>query len=418
MFPDGPSESGRLDISGRAAQTVPVSTPPPLRIGTRGSDLAMTQTTTVARALAAATGREVELVRIRTEGDRSKASLASLGGTGVFAAALREALLSGTCDVAVHSLKDLPTRPTEGLSIGALPPRADHRDVLCAREGWTLADLPAGARVGTGSPRRAAQLRLARPDVEVVDIRGNVPTRLGRVGADLDAVILARAGLERLGLLEHVTDSLDPEVMLPAPGQGALAVECRTADLAGELGEAMRAVDDAPTRLSVLAERALLAALEAGCAAPVAAWARVVPATDDAPGADGAPARLELRAGAFDPAGARRLVRTTGVELPPAATEEVAAALARALGEGCARELIAHGAGEIAGLPLRAGNALGTAAAAAPGAQVPAAGGAAAGTGAAARPGADPTAETPVPAGVPDVPGVLDVPDDEPRPLS
>ncbi|KAE8763015.1 hydroxymethylbilane synthase [Georgenia thermotolerans] len=328
---------------------------PPLRVGTRGSELALTQTSAVADTLAVAAGREVELVRIRTEGDRSTASLASLGGTGVFAAALREALLAGACDVAVHSLKDLPTAPTPGLSIGALPVREDHRDVLCAREGWTLATLPAGARVGTGSPRRAAQLRLARPDIDVVDIRGNVGTRLARVEADLDAVVLARAGLARLGLLDKVTDTLDPDVMLSAPGQGALAVECRTPDLTGPLGEALRAIDDLPTRLAVVAERALLATLEAGCAAPVAAWAHVVPATD------ATPARLELRGGAFDPAGTQGMVRTGGVELPGlgegtedpgnALGQDVAVSLARELGEATAAELLDAGAAAIAGLP-------------------------------------------------------------------
>ncbi|WP_127130068.1 hydroxymethylbilane synthase [Georgenia sp. SYP-B2076] len=335
---------------------------PPLRIGTRGSDLALTQTTTVAEALAAASGREVELVRIRTEGDRSKASLSSLGGTGVFAAALRHALLEGACDVAVHSLKDLPTAPTDGLSIGATPGRADPRDALCALEGWTLATLPAGARVGTGSPRRAAQLRVARPDLEIVDIRGNVGTRLGRVArGDLDAVVLARAGLARLGLLGHVTDTLGPEVMLPAPGQGALAVECRTEDLdGGPLGEIMRAIDHVPTRLSVVAERALLRTLEAGCAAPVGAYARVVPGTADAP------TRLELSGGAFDPAGKRRLTRSWTAGLPghpedssaeargTSMAQDVTLTLAQQLGESAAVDLIADGAAEIAGLPLAA----------------------------------------------------------------
>lgn len=342
-----------MDFRPAPAQTVRVSpSTPPLRIGTRGSDLALTQTTTVANTLAAVTGREVELVRIRTEGDRSRASLASLGGTGVFAAALRHALLDGSCDVAVHSLKDLPTAPTDGLSIGALPERADPRDALCALDGWTLATLPAGARVGTGSPRRAAQLRLARPDLDVVDIRGNVGTRLGRVApGDLDAVVLAMAGLTRLGLLEHVTDALGPDVMLPAPGQGTLAVECRTDDLGGSLGDGLRAIDHLPSRLAIVAERALLRALEAGCAAPVGAYGHVVPAAGDAP------ARLELRAGAFDPAGARGLVRSYAADLPglpagpePDAATAAALAVAGELGRGAAADLIARGAADIAGL--------------------------------------------------------------------
>ncbi|MCK6211257.1 hydroxymethylbilane synthase [Georgenia sp. EYE_87] len=352
------SES-RLRHFSAACDTGPVSSStPPLRIGTRASDLALTQTRTVAAALGAASGREVELVRIRTEGDRSTASLSTLGGTGVFAAALREALLAGECDVAVHSLKDLPTAPVAGLSIGAFPSREDHRDVLCAREGWTLVDLPPGARVGTGSPRRAAQLRLARPDIEVVDIRGNVGTRLGRVGADLDAVVLAAAGLTRLGLLEHVTDTLEVDVMIPAPGQGALAVECRTDDLHdGELGTWMRRIDDVPTRLTVLAERAVLRTLEAGCTAPVAAHAEIVP------GEGSTPTRLELHTGVFDPAGTRSVVGTAVEEmdgLPDvveargvAIQQDVFFSLAVELGVSAAEQLLDDGAAEVAGLRPR-----------------------------------------------------------------
>ncbi|MDQ4503320.1 hydroxymethylbilane synthase [Sinomonas sp. ASV322] len=272
-----------------------------VRIGTRGSALALTQTQQVADRLAAVGGFDVELVRIKTEGDVRTGSLAQLGGTGVFVAALREALLADRCDVAIHSLKDLPTAGTPGLALGAIPARADARDVLCARDGLTLAQLPAGARVGTGSPRRAAQLRAARPDIEVVDIRGNVDTRLGRVpglpgnaegapgdpSAVLDAVVLAAAGLVRLGRTEVVSEYFEPEVMLPAPGQGALAVECRADDapvrengalvegaVQGVLAQSLAAIDDADTRLAVGAERALLARLEAGCAAPVGAFAR------------------------------------------------------------------------------------------------------------------------------------------------
>ncbi|UNX54728.1 hydroxymethylbilane synthase [Georgenia sp. TF02-10] len=349
-------------------------TPPaPLRIGTRGSDLALTQTTTVAEALRAVTGRPVELVTIRTEGDRSRASLTALGGTGVFAAALRAAVLAGEVDLAVHSLKDLPSAPAAGLTIAALPPRADARDVLCAREGWTLATLPAGARVGTGSPRRAAQLRRARPDLVVVDIRGNVGTRLGRVRlGDLDGVVLAAAGLARLGLLDRVTDTLGPDVMLPAAGQGALAVECRTADAGGELGATLRRIDDPATRLAVAAERALLRTLEAGCTAPVAAHA-AVRVTDGDPNAGGreaggpggdrrSEAVVELRAGVFDAAGTRALLRTATAAVPgpddggpPPAGDVTAAgaavAAARDLGAVLARELLAAGAAALADLP-------------------------------------------------------------------
>src|SRR4051794_12813939 len=181
-----------------------------VRVGTRASALALTQTTHVADALARLGGFEVQLIRVTTHGDRIAGSLAGLGGTGVFVTALRDAVLDGRCDVAVHSLKDLPTGSAEGLVIGAVPEREDPSDVLCARDGATLDTLPVGARVGTGSPRRAAQLLAARPALQVVDIRGNVDPRLGRVApGDLDAVVLARAGLARLGRLDAVTQVLD-----------------------------------------------------------------------------------------------------------------------------------------------------------------------------------------------------------------
>ncbi|MGY4644079.1 hydroxymethylbilane synthase [Cellulomonas sp. URHB0016] len=258
--------------------------PQDVRIGTRASALALTQTGHVADALARLGDVHIDTVRIRTEGDRLTGSLSSLGGTGVFVTALRDALLDGRCDVAVHSLKDLPTSDPPGLALAAVPPREDPRDALCARDGLTLAALPPGARVGTGSPRRAAQLRVARPDLEIVDIRGNVGTRLGRVAGaggpgDLDAVVLARAGLARLGLLSAVTEVFDADVMLPAPGQGALAVETRDTgpgvDASSPLAGALRALDHRPSRLAVLAERALLARLEAGCAAPIGALAEL-----------------------------------------------------------------------------------------------------------------------------------------------
>lgn len=264
-----------------------------VRIGTRASKLALTQTQQTADQLAAVGGFPVELVHITTEGDVKTGSLSQMGGTGVFVAALRDALLQETCDVAVHSLKDLPTGAALGLTIAATPKRVDVRDVLCARDGLKLADLPQGATVGTGSPRRAAQLRAARPDLDVQDIRGNVDTRLGRVpglpgnaaGApgDLDAVVLAAAGLERIGRLDAVSEFFETDVMLPAPGQGSLAIECRTADAPrkagstegsqGVLAQALAALNDDDTRLAVTAERAVLARLEAGCAAPVGAFA-------------------------------------------------------------------------------------------------------------------------------------------------
>ena len=239
-----------------------------VRIGTRGSALALAQTQKIADQLTAR-GAEVEIITVTTHGDRSTESLATLGGTGVFASALRDALLANECDVVVHSLKDLPTAPTPGLTIGAIPKRADARDALCARDGLTLDTLPENARVGTGSPRRAAQLLSRRGHLEIVDIRGNVDTRLGRiVGGDLDAVVLAAAGLERLGRAEAVTEYLSLNGWPTAPGQGALALEVRTGE-----EKLVSALDHKPSRILVEAERAVLAQLEAGCAAPIAAHA-------------------------------------------------------------------------------------------------------------------------------------------------
>ena len=240
-----------------------------MRIGTRGSALALAQTNTAADALRKQ-GAEVEVVTITTEGDTSKASLASLGGTGVFASALREALLDGRVDVVVHSLKDLPTAQPVGLVIGAIPKREDARDALCARDGLTLDTLPVGAKVGTGSPRRKAQLLARRPDLEVVDIRGNVDTRLGKVGVDLDAVILAAAGLNRLGRAEAITEFLEIAGWPTAPGQGAVAIEVRAGD-----EKLVEKLNHKTTRIVVEAERELLGLLEAGCAAPIGANAFV-----------------------------------------------------------------------------------------------------------------------------------------------
>lgn len=237
-----------------------------LRLGTRGSALAVAQSEQVADSLRAR-GHVVELVRVRTRGDVTHGSLATTGSLGVFAAELRTSLIEGGCDFAVHSLKDLPTAPVPGLVIAAVPQRADPRDALCARDGLTFAALPAGATVGTGSPRRVAQLRRMRPDLRYVDVRGNVGTRLARVASgDLDAVVLAAAGLSRLGVSEAITDLLN---ILPAPGQGALALECRSDN--ADLIEALRELEDDPTRRAVTAERDLLEALGGGCAAPIAA---------------------------------------------------------------------------------------------------------------------------------------------------
>jgi hydroxymethylbilane synthase len=238
-----------------------------LRLGTRGSALALAQSQAIAEKLGA------EVVVIESEGDRSTESLALMGGTGVFVTALRAALLNNEVDVVVHSFKDLPTAPADGLAIAAVPARADARDALCARDGLTLETLPAGAKVGTGSPRRRAQLAARRPDLEVVDIRGNVDTRLGRVGsADperaLDAVVLAVAGLDRIGRADAITQHLELAWWPTAPAQGALAVETR----AGETNIAAK-LDHRPSRLAADAERGVLARLEAGCSAPVAATA-------------------------------------------------------------------------------------------------------------------------------------------------
>ena len=247
-----------------------------IRLGTRRSTLATTQSGWVADCLREL-GHAVEIVEITTFGDTSSASLSSIGGTGVFVTALRNALLSGEIDVAVHSLKDLPVAPEPGLRIAAIPVREDARDALVARDGLTLAELPAGSVVGTGSPRRAAQLAALGLGLRVTDIRGNVDTRISLVhNGSCDAVLLARAGLARLGRLDEITESLDPQQMLPAPGQGALAVECR--EDRTDVIEALAPLDDPDTRAAVTAERALLAALEAGCTAPIGALAHVVQA--------------------------------------------------------------------------------------------------------------------------------------------
>jgi hydroxymethylbilane synthase len=302
-----------------------------LRVGTRASRLARTQAGHVRDALAAALGREVVLVDVTTQGDVSSAPLASLGGTGVFVSALREALLRGEVDAAVHSLKDIPTYPQDGIALAAVPSREDPRDVLVARDGLTLGELPAGSRVGTGSLRRAAQLEVLGLGLEIVGIRGNVETRLGKVtSGEVDAVVLARAGLSRVGLLAAVTEVLDPIQMLPAPGQGALAVECRSEDTT-LLAEIHDALEDRRTRAAVTAERMVLAALEAGCSAPVGALGEVVE------GEDGD--ELWLRAVALSPDG-RVAIRQSRSGRPDEA-EQTGAALAE--------EMLADGAKDLIG---------------------------------------------------------------------
>ena len=303
-----------------------------LRLGTRRSTLATTQSGHVADALRAA-GHDVELVEVVTEGDTNRASLASLGGTGVFASALREALLAGEIDLAVHSLKDLPTTPEPGLVIAATPERVDPRDALCARDGLTLGELGEGAVIGTGSPRRRAQLACLGLGLEFRDIRGNVETRLSMVGPgedQLDAIVLASAGLTRVGLRDKATEFLEPIQMLSAPGQGALAVECREDDEV--VLAALRPLDDPDTRAATSAERGVLAELEAGCAAPVGALAEVV---EDADGPI-----LSLRAVVAATDGSGELRRSiTG---PLGEAED--------LGRRLARTLIADGAPALADL--------------------------------------------------------------------
>ncbi|WP_022882401.1 hydroxymethylbilane synthase [Gryllotalpicola ginsengisoli] len=316
-----------------------------LRVGTRGSALALAQTQQIAKALGRAAGLEIELVTVTTQGDTSTANLASLGGTGVFASALREALVAGEVDVVVHSLKDLPTAPYPGLKIGAIPKRADARDVLVARDGLTLAELPAGAVVGTGSPRRIAELRAARPDLEVApDLRGNIDTRMGKVAAgELDAVILAAAGIDRLGKADAVSERFALADWPTAPGQGALALEVRTdaasdgsrADVRRALLKALDAVDHATTHANVVAERAVLAGLEAGCAAPVATSAIV----DDG--------MLFLTASVYALDGSRKLTANHATVLDSTSKFDLLAG-ADEVAQRAVDELLAAGAKELA----------------------------------------------------------------------
>jgi len=305
----------------------------PVRIGTRGSTLALAQTEAVA-AMLRAHGATVELVVITTAGDRVTDRPITEIGVGVFTSALRDALAGNEVDVAVHSYKDLPTAPDPRLTLAAVPPREDPRDALCARDGLTLGELPAGATIGTGSPRRAAQLAALGLGLQVVPIRGNVDTRLRKVAdGELDAVVLARAGLARLGRLADITEVLDPLQMLPAPAQGALAVECRADDVDTE--HLLRtAADDHAARITAAAERAMLAALEAGCSAPVGALAEVVEDFNDA---GAVVERLSLRGVAATVAG--DLLRASAV------AETVQA---EQLGRALAAELLELGAASLA----------------------------------------------------------------------
>lgn len=247
-----------------------------LRIGTRGSTLARAQSELIANSLRRhiGAGFEAELVEIVTHGDVTPGSLVGLSETGVFVTALRHALLEGECDIVVHSLKDMPVAPFDGLTIAAIPARGDSRDALCAG-GNQLSQLEAGARVGTSSPRRAAQVKALRPDIEVVEVRGNVDSRLSRVGEDFEGIVVAYAGLQRLDR-EHQADQVfEPDIFVPAPGQGALAIEAPD-DAPAALRSALAALDDATTRAQVTAERAALAVLQGGCSAPVGVHATVL----------------------------------------------------------------------------------------------------------------------------------------------
>lgn len=300
-----------------------------VRVGTRASLLATTQSGQVAELIRERLGREVALVEIATDGDRSQAAGTPLtqAGTGVFVSALRDALLAGEVDVAVHSLKDLPTYPADGIALVAVPGREDPRDVVVARDGLTLGELPVGSRVGTGSPRRAAQLHALGLGLDVVGVRGNVDTRIGKVrSGEYDAVVLARAGLARIGRLEEATEVLDPLQMLPAPGQGALAVECRADDpLATELA----VLDDPQARAAVTAERAVLATLEGGCSAPIGALADVVEGEDEQ--------EIWVRAIALSPDG--------GLSVRMSASGDPADAAG--VGSRLAAEMLADGAGQL-----------------------------------------------------------------------
>ncbi|MFT4259826.1 hydroxymethylbilane synthase [Microbacterium sp.] len=322
----------------------------PIRLGTRRSALAQAQSGHVAAALEKVIGRRVELVPITSEGDTNRASLSEIGGQGIFATRLRDALVAGECDLLVHSLKDLPTAQPDGLVVAAIPPREDARDVVITRDGTPLHELPAGSRVGTGSPRRIAQVRIRAPRAEVVDIRGNVDSRLRKVlSEELDAVILAAAGLARLSPdVELFGEALGFAEWPTAPGQGALAVETTT-DAAPELRAALAALDHAETRTSVTVERAILEGLDAGCQAPMAAHAVV----------DGSSVRV--RSVVYAPDGAQRIgldvtedlnggyIRRNGSgNEADAADGADPMHAARELGLSLARRLLDHGAADLA----------------------------------------------------------------------
>ncbi len=321
----------------------------PIRLGTRRSALAQAQSGHVAAALEKVAGRPVELVPITSEGDTNRASLSEIGGQGIFATRLREALLARECDFLVHSLKDLPTAIPEGLVIAATPEREDARDVVITRGGTPLHELRTGSTVGTGSPRRIAQVRRRAPHAQVVDLRGNVDSRLARVASgELDAVILAAAGLSRLGTDSPLRrEELGLAEWPTAPGQGALAIETRT-DAPSELLEALAALDHEPTRIAVSVERGVLEGLDAGCQAPMAAHAQVEGSS------------IRVRTVVYAPDGGRRI----GLDVTEALDEEYIRRngsgngadaadgagpipAARSLGLTLAHRLLDHGAADL-----------------------------------------------------------------------
>jgi hydroxymethylbilane synthase len=299
---------------------------PPLRLGTRSSPLALWQAQFVQRELTAETERSVELVHIETHGDRDQASaLSNMGGFGVFTKAIQNALLDQRADVAVHSLKDLPTIPTDGLELAAVPARGPNGDAFVSRKHKRFDDLPKGAVVGTSSLRRRAMLLHQRPDLTLIDLRGNVDTRLRKLDEqNLDAIILAEAGLVRLGLADRITEILDPTWMLPAVGQGAIGLECRTTD--AESRTAVEPLNDPDTMARVTAERAMLYALGGGCLVPIGAVSKVEGGV------------LGIRGAVLSPDGQRQVTAThKGLAKHPLAIgQELAAML---LGEGAAELL-------------------------------------------------------------------------------
>ncbi len=298
----------------------------PLRIGTRGSPLALWQAQSVAGQMRPhAAAHVIELVEIETAGDRvTDRSLSQIGGDGVFTKEIQRALLAGVVDVAVHSLKDLPTQPVAGLCLAAVPARGSVGDAFVSLRHQRFDELPPGAAVGTSSLRRRAQALHRRPDLQLIDLRGNVQTRLRKLAEqNLDAIILAQAGLERLGLAQRITELLDPQWMLPAVGQGALGIECRQDDR--ETRTLLELLNDGPTRQAVLAERALLRGLGGGCLVPLGARGVV---EDDA---------LSLQAAVLSPDGRRRVAgEGTG---PAGEAEEI--------GQHLAESLLSRGAGEL-----------------------------------------------------------------------